>query len=309
MKTYTILGANGNIALEVSKHLAGEENSIRQFSRNPIKVNPTDELVSGDLLNLNDVKKATEGSEVVFLLAGLNYSAKTWKEQWPVVMRNTIEACEMSKSKLVFFDNMYGLNPEHVGDITEETPLGAEGEKGKVRQAILEMLWRAVEEKRITAMVARAADFYGPAAKNSIPNEMIINKMLDGKSPQWLYSGDKAHSFTYIPDAGYATAFLSQQEDAWNQTWNLPTSDEFPSANKIVAEVNKLLGSDKKLSVLPAFAMGLLGIFIPILKEMKENRYQLDQDYRFHSKKIAEKYNLHPTPLVTGLKRSLNISE
>jgi len=307
MKTYTILGANGNIAKSVSKHLEGTENRIRQFSRNPKKTNPSDELWSGDLLNPDDVKKATDGSDVVFLLAGLQYSAKVWKEQWPKVMKNTIDACEVSNSKLVFFDNMYALDPEHIGHITEETPLGAKGPKGKVRQDILDMLWKAVDEKRVTALVARAADFYGPDAQNSIPNEMIFNKILSGKNPQWLYSGDRAHSFTYIPDAGYATAFLSQQHDSWNQNWNLPTCEDFPSANQMVDEVNKLLGSNKKLTVLPALGVSIMGLFIPILKEMKENRYQLDQDYRFFSRKIIEKYNLHPTPLVEGLKKSLNL--
>ncbi len=309
MKTYCILGANGNIAKEVSKHLEGEETKIIQFSRKPIKTNPTDELISGDLLNLDDVKKATSGCDVVFLLAGLEYSSSVWEEQWPKIMANTIEACEESGSKLVFFDNMYAVDPAHVGNITEDSPLGAPGRKGIVRQSILEMLWQAVEENRITALVARAADFYGPDAMNSIPNEMILSKMISGKSPQWLYSGDRKHSFTYIPDAGHATAFLAQQDDSWNQTWNLPTGIEFPSANDIVAEVNQLLGTNKKLSVLPAFGVSLMGVFMPILKEMKENRYQLDQDYCFHSNKIAEKYNLHPTPLVKGLKKCLKLSE
>jgi len=67
MTTYTILGANGNIAQEVSKALANPTNQIRQFSRNPKKVNDSDELFPGNLLNSKEISKAVKGSDVVFL--------------------------------------------------------------------------------------------------------------------------------------------------------------------------------------------------------------------------------------------------
>jgi putative NADH-flavin reductase len=70
MTTYTVLGANGNIAQEVSKSLS-PDCLIKQFSRNPKKVNKTDVLISGNLLNAEEVSAAVAGSDVVFLLAGI----------------------------------------------------------------------------------------------------------------------------------------------------------------------------------------------------------------------------------------------
>lgn len=45
---------------------------IRLVSRNPQKVNATDELLSADLLDPEDVKRAVEGSSVVYIAVGCN---------------------------------------------------------------------------------------------------------------------------------------------------------------------------------------------------------------------------------------------
>src|SRR5687768_18111935 len=66
----TILGANGIIAQELSKYLPGHIKQVRQVSRNPKKVNESDEIRQADLLNYNQTEKAIEGSEVVYLQIG-----------------------------------------------------------------------------------------------------------------------------------------------------------------------------------------------------------------------------------------------
>lgn len=305
MNTYTILGANGNIAKEVSKALSSPDCMITQFSRSPKKVNETDLLISGNLLNVEEVSRAVAGSDVVFLLAGIQYSSKIWKRDWPIIMRNTLHACITHQAKLVFFDNMYTFDPDEVGHLTEGSKMAPRSEKGKVRKQILDMLWKEVEAAKLTALVARAADFYGPEASNSFLNNLVIDKMKAGKNPQWLYAGDKKHSFTYIPDAGKATAFLAQQEDSWIQSWHLPTSSAYPSGNEITAILNKKLNKNLKLQVLPSIAVSLLGLFISPLREIKELRYQTDSDYCFDSSKIEMAYGLKATPIEAGLEACL----
>lgn len=89
----TILGANGVIARELSRALVALSPAIRQVSRNPLKVNPTDETVVTDLLDAKQTTNAVSGSQVVYLVAGLKYDTSVWQEQWPKVMRNVINAC------------------------------------------------------------------------------------------------------------------------------------------------------------------------------------------------------------------------
>jgi len=302
MTLHTILGANGNIAKIVSNELHQKGIMVRQFSRKPMKVNQSDELFPGDLLDAAAVSEAVKGADVIFLLAGIQYKASTWERDWPTVMRNTLDACLAHSAKLVFFDNMYAYDPGQVGNLTEETSLNPKSRKGMVRKQILEMLWAEVNAGRLKALVARAADFYGPDASNSVLNEIIINRMKAGKNAQWLFDGSKKHSFTYIPDAGKATAFLGLQEDSWNQSWHLPTDKSYPSAQEVVDLINKRLGKNLTLNVLSSLIVRLIGLFIPAIREMKELSYQLDSDYRFDSSKIEKAYGIKPTPIEDGLK-------
>ena len=75
---HTILGANGIIAQELSKALGGDNLKIRQVSRNPKQVNPTDETFVADLLDAKATAKAVAGSDVAYLVAGLKYDVSVW---------------------------------------------------------------------------------------------------------------------------------------------------------------------------------------------------------------------------------------
>lgn len=307
MKLHTILGANGNIGGAISHELNLKSIQVRQVSRNPTKIHETDQLFAADLLHPAQVAEAVKGSDIVYLCAGITYSAKIWERDWPIIMRNTLDACIAEKCKLVFFDNMYALDPEAIGHLTEKTPMNPKSRKGKVRKQILEMLWKEVISGKLTALVARAADFYGPKAKNNFLHELVIDRIKAGKNPQWLYSGTKKHSFTYIPDAGRATVLLALHENSWNQTWNLPTDPSYPSGQEITQLVNELLGKNTTLSVLPGFLIWILGWFIGPLKEIPELKYQTSEDYCLDSSKIENALGLKPTPIREGLKACLNL--
>ena len=103
----TILGANGPIARELSKALAAYTLKIRQVSRTPRKVHESDQTVVADLLDGRLTADAVAGSDVVYLVVGLQYNAALWQDQWPRVMRNVIDACKQHGARLVFFDNVY----------------------------------------------------------------------------------------------------------------------------------------------------------------------------------------------------------
>src|SRR5258705_1246732 len=103
----TILGAGGAIGSELFKELSARDEPIRLVSRNP-KLEPgAAEAVAADLSKLDDALKAISGSRVAFLVAGLKYDLQVWREYWPRIMDNVIEACKRSSAKLVFFDNVY----------------------------------------------------------------------------------------------------------------------------------------------------------------------------------------------------------
>src|SRR5450759_3561721 len=89
----TILGANGTIGSVLAKELTTYTDKIRLVSRNPRKVNESDELFRADLSYPAIVDKAVEGSDVVYIVVGFDYNLKVWEEKWPNLIRATIDAC------------------------------------------------------------------------------------------------------------------------------------------------------------------------------------------------------------------------
>src|SRR5713226_8376383 len=128
----TILGAGGAIGSELVKELSARGEPIRVVSRNPKLVPGAAEAIAADLSNLDDTLKAVSGSRVAFLVVGLKYELKVWRELWPRIMHNAIQACKRSNARLVFFDNVY-MYGKVDGLMTEETPFRPCSKKGEIR--------------------------------------------------------------------------------------------------------------------------------------------------------------------------------
>lgn len=298
----TILGANGTIGSLLAKELNQYTKNIRLVSRNPKKVNETDELFRADLSDVSQVEKAVAGSEVVYLMVGFEYKAKVWQDRWPKLMRATLDACIKHKSKLVFFDNVYMYDPKSIPHMTEDAPLNPTSKKGMARKEIAEMMMNDVRAGKLKGLIARSADFYGPKNEKSFLIEVVYKKFLEKKKANWFMDATKLHSFTYTPDAAKATALLGNTDDAYNQVWHLPTDPNVLTGKQWIELFGKEMNVPAKYSVFSMFALKLVGVFIPLLREMPEMMYQYDRDYVFDSSKFDKRFNFKTTTYAEGVK-------
>jgi nucleoside-diphosphate-sugar epimerase len=301
----TILGANGIIGQELSKHLPKYTSIIRQVSRNPKKVNASDELVKADLMNYAETEKAIAGSRVVYLLAGLKYDTKVWQQQWPVIMRHAIDACKKHKAKLVFFDNVYA-NGLVNGVMTETTAYNPSSKKGEVRARIATTLMDEVKAGNLDAMIIRAADFYGPGATLSLIHNMVTERLKAGKKAQWIGDPKKIHTFTYTPDAGRSVALLGNADEAYNQVWHALTSPERITGEGIIRSAYEVMNMpDKGIQAMSKTGVRVLGLFISVLREFVEMMYQFENDYIFDSSKASKFLNEQATSYKVGVPETL----
>ncbi len=300
----TILGGGGIIGTELAKSLPRYTDRIRLVSRNPKKVNPTDEIVSADLLNAEPILKAVQGSEVVYLTAGLPYNINTWQSQWPVIMKNVIDACKKHNAKLVFFDNVYSYGRVN-GWMTETTALNPSSKKGEVRKKIAGMILDEAGSGRLKAIIARAADFYGPNTPLSFVNVMVFENFKKGKKAQWFINDRVKHSFTYTPDAGKATAILGNTESAYNQVWHLPTDRNAFTGQEFIEQAAKEFGLPPRYMVLPRWMVRMAGLFNGIIRESVEMLYQNDSDYLFDSSKFDKAFDFKATLYSQGIRETV----
>ena len=298
----TILGSGGAISRELVPALTKYTEHIRLAGRNPKVFSGKEELFPVDLLDANRTLLAVEGSEVVYLLAGLQYDIRVWKVSWPKIMNNVIEACKQHKAKLVFLDNvyMYGLVR---GWMTEETPYNPCSRKGGIRAAIATQLMDETKRGGLHALIARSADFVGPGATNTFMHPMVFMKLKEKKRATWLCNDKVRHSFTYTPDSGRAVALLGNTADAYNQVWHLPTDHNPLTGREFINTAAAVLGAEPKYSVMKTWMMKAGGLFNRLALESVEMTYQYEYEYLFDSLKFESRFS-QATPTLEAVRET-----
>ncbi len=290
----TILGAGGPIGTELGSLLAAKGTPFRVVSRNPRPI-VGGQTLSADVTDAAQTRAAVEGADVVCLLVGLKYETAVWRESWPRIMNNAIDACKRSGAKLLFFDNVY-MYGRVEGPMTEATPYRPSSKKGEIRAAIATLLMDAVAAGDLTATIARAADFFGPVTPNGVPNVLVLEPFSKGGTASWLGNASVPHSLTFTPDAARGVAMLIERDSAWNQIWHLPTQPNPPTGKEFIAMAAAAFGVRPKYRVLPKPVLRIAALFDPRVRESLEMLYQNEAPYLFDATKFAGAFGFSGTP-------------
>lgn len=302
---HVILGAGGTIGRNLLKILKENKESYRLVSRTSHGY--SENWQAANLLNKHEADAAVKGARYAYLTAGLTYNTQIWQKEWPVIMQNVIDACSKHDVKLIFFDNVYAYGQVN-GDMTEETPYNPCSKKGELRARIADMLMHEIKSNTVKGLIARSADFYGPDTPLSMLNIMVLDRQRVKQKAQWVSTGDKLHSFTYTPDAALGCYMLAKENEAYGKIWHLPTFKEALSVRQIAEIGSTFINGKEGLTVFPAWAFKMLGLFNPVVKESIEMLYQFEHDYLFSSKKFEEKFRFLPTSYKRGIVNTLTHS-
>ncbi len=296
---HTILGAGGPVSNALAQELLKNNQPVRLVSRRKIEKFKKATWVGADLKNYQQVLQAVQGSEVIYMCAGLKYDKKVWAAEWPVIMQNLIDATKATGARLIFFDNIYMYG--HVqGAMTEETPYNPTSAKGEVRARIAENLMHEVKAGNLRATIARAPDFYGTESLNSFYDSMVLAKYAQKAKAMWLGNPASQHSFIYIPDAGKAVYLLGQHPEADNQIWHLPTAPALTGKEFIQLAANVFKAKPNFIKV-NKLMLQLIGLFNKFTGEITELYYQYKYDYIFNSQKFEKAFQVQPTPYKAGI--------
>ena len=301
---HTILGAGGAIGNELGKELSRRGERIRLVGRKPQMAKGAVEVVAADLSDLQQTIDAVTGSAVAYLMVGLKYDLKVWRDLWPRIMQNAIEACKRTKAKLIFFDNVY-MYGKVSGAMTENTPFNPCSKKGEIRSQIATMLLNEVQAGNLTALIARSADFYGPNARTSVPSLLIFDKFVKGRKASWLVNDSVRHSFSFTPDAGKSLVLLAENEKSWNQTWHVPTAPNPPTGREFIGMAAREFGIHPHYGTLSQWMIKLAGIFDSTIRESYEMLYQSEFEYLFDSTKFERAFDFRPTSYVDGIRETV----
>lgn len=297
---HTILGAGGSIGNTLTNVLLKSNESVRLVSRSNYSFKGV-ESYNADISSYEETSNSIEGSDIVYLLAGLPYDRKSWSELWPAIMKNVIDACKKHDAKLIFFDNVY-MYGKVEGKMNESTPYFPSSVKGEIRATVANMLNNEMKRNNFRAMIARSADFYGPYATNSsVLYFLAIDKMMKNKKAQWLADDTKLHSFTYTLDCARAINLLWKNAECSQQVWHLPTQSPALTGNALITLIANELGVEPNYTVLKKWMLKIVSLFDKTVYESLEMIYQSEFDYQFDSNKFNDYFNFKPTSYEVGI--------
>ncbi|TFC92930.1 MULTISPECIES: NAD-dependent epimerase/dehydratase family protein [Cryobacterium] len=296
---HVVLGGNGIIGRETVRALLRRAENTTSVGRRPSTIDGVSSLAA-NLLTAADASRALTGADVAYFTVGLPYSASIWAQQWPIILRNTIDAAIAHNTHLIYFDNVYAYGLVD-GPMTEQSPISAISKKGRIRAAALTALDAAEAERGLSFTVARSADFYGPGAATSVFNTFALVRIAAGKTGTWLFNADQPHSVTYTPDIGESLAILGTHPAGSGNIWHLPTAPALTGR-----EYLQLAGApDSRINVMSRTTMRIGALFNTAARETLEMSYQYAAPYIFDSRAFETAFGISPTPIADGITTTL----
>ncbi|MDH3974258.1 MAG: SDR family oxidoreductase [Deltaproteobacteria bacterium] len=288
-----VVFGTGPLGLWVAQALAEQGKQVTVVNRSGKVSNKISEQIKVIAGNANDsavVYEICKGANSVFHCAMPPYTQ--WPERFPLLTKGILDGVKQAGCRLIYGDNLYGYGDTKGTPISEQLPYKATGHKGKVRASMAEML---LNEKDLEIVIGRGSDFYGPLVINSTFGEMFFKAALSGKSANLLGNIDLPHTYTYIKDFATALVNLSDHQESFGQVWHVPNASTI-TTQQLVSIAEEQINKPIKIRAAGNFMVSFLGLFNPMLREMKEMMYEWEQPYIVDHKKYEDKFGNNSTP-------------
>lgn len=287
-----VLGAAGAIGSHVVDALVARGRAVRAVTRSPRPPRPGVDAVVADLRDPAALRAAVAGASVVVHAAQPAYTR--WAAEFPALTTAIADAAV--GSRLVFADNLYAYGPVD-GPLHEDLPHGATGVKGRVRSRMAEELLRRDQD----VVVARVSDYYGPRGLLSTAGSTLFGPAIAGQPVRLIGSADQPHSWHYLPDVGRALVDLADAPQATGRVWHVPAADPL-TQRELVTAAAAAAGVPPRVSVLPGPLHAALATVHPMLRELRETRYQFTAPFVVDASRYAREIGpFEPTPHATAV--------
>ncbi|MEU7740505.1 NAD-dependent epimerase/dehydratase family protein [Nonomuraea sp. NPDC049158] len=259
--------------------------------------------VAADVADVARLTEVAKGADVLYNCVNPQYHR--WLTDWPPMAESFLGAAEATGAVLVILGNLYPYGPVK-GPMTEDLPLASATPKAQVRAKIWNDALAAHKAGRIRTTEVRGSDYFGPGATDqSHLGGRFLVPFRAGKTIQLVFPADISHSWTYLPDVADALIVAGTDERAWGRPWHVPTSDPL-SFRQIGERMAAIEGRPApKLATLPWPLVQAMGLFSPMVRELKHVRYQFTAPYVLDSSAFQRTFGVAPTPIDEALAATL----
>ena len=275
MSKVALFGAAGAIGQSIATALAAKGQPYRVVGRSEASLrqafgaDPLAEIVTWNPDSPASVQAAATGVDTLIYLVGVNY----WQfELHPELMRKTLAgAIAAGVRNVILIGTVYPYGRARTTRVREDHPREPHTFKGRMRKAQEDLLMQAHAEGRIQATVLRLPDFYGPGVEASLLHRAAV-AAVKGGTADLVGPIDQPHEFVFVPDVGPVVARLLDTPAAFGKIWHLAGAG-VTTQRDLVCEMERQTGARLKLRVVGKTTLRLLGLFVPVMREMVEMNY------------------------------------
>ncbi|MEV6579960.1 NAD-dependent epimerase/dehydratase family protein [Streptomyces sp. NPDC051582] len=303
MSLHVVMGF-GPAGAATARLLAGRGHSVRVVTRSGRPAEPGIEHVALDATDGRPVAGLARGAAAIYQCAAPPYHR--WANEWPSLISSVCAAAEETGAVLVMLGNLYGYGPVD-GPLTEGLPPAATGTKGRVRAAGWEVARKLHEEGRVNAVEVRACDFFGPGVTDGGHLAgRVMPRLLRGKPVSTLGDPEAPHSWSYVPDVARALVEVADDKRAWGRAWHVPTEPAL-SVREMVDRLATRAGTGPvAVRRLPPAVLGAAALFSPLIRELKEIRYQFDRPFIVDSTAYEAEFAVRATPVARQVEETVD---
>ncbi len=306
MTTIAVLGANGRLSRTVAKAFldAGYDVIAVTRSGKPLPELGGARFAAADALKAGELIRATQGADIIF--NGLNPLYTEWEEKVLPMARNVLDACRAHGALHLFSGNVYGYGSPMPVELTEETPMRATSAKGRIRIEMKRIFREESEQPGgVQTIVLRAGDYFGGTGTQSFFDLVSVSKLSKG-----IFTAcgpvNLIHEWAYLPDFAQAFVKLAAVRDRLMPFENLNFPSHAITELQLKAAVEKAVGKPLKLAHLPWWALRILGVVKPMIRELVKMSYLRFEPHRLVSTRLAGLIGDIPhTPLDMAVRQAL----
>lgn len=296
---HVVFGA-GQIGPALAQHLRGRGHAVRLVRRAGPAAEGI-ETLHGDAGDPAFATEAARGAVAIYHCMNPPYFADAWTRELPRFASALAAAAGRAGARLVVLDNVYLLGRPSGRPLDEDSPVAPCSRKGEIRARVNEQLMAAHERGDARVVVGRASDFYGPGGTSTHFGDVMWSKALTSGTAQMVVRLDTPHAYHFTLDVVAGLAALGEApDDVAGRWWMLPAAPAETTAD-MLKRIGRALGRELKPQRMPPFALAALGLFMPIMRELREMSYQWEEPFLVNDARFRARFGTAPTALDAGV--------
>jgi nucleoside-diphosphate-sugar epimerase len=266
--THLLTGGSGYLGVAIARTLAERGVPVRVFDLTRSERLPEGtEFIQGDIRDLDVLKGAVAGCDVVHHLVGIMPQARVPQRTMQAVnvggTENVLRAASEQGVKRVVFvssSEVYG-RPQDI-PIKEDDPLKPIGEYGRNKVAA-EALCRDYSARgKVEAVILRPPTIVGP----EMDEPTFLRSMEMARRGRFLCVGSGDHRFqmAFVDDVAEACVLAASKDDITDEAFNIGAEGTLPFRIQ-TEEIAKHLRLEPKIRSVPLWLFkGIINILIPL---------------------------------------------